>query len=30
MHIHCLQIIGDVVVIEASGQRHQLRFEKKP
>lgn len=30
IRIHCLQIIGDVVVIEANGQRHQLRFEKKP
>jgi hypothetical protein len=30
IHIHCLQIIGDLVVIEANGQRHQLRFELKP
>jgi hypothetical protein len=30
IHIHCLQIVGDLVVIEANGQRHQLRFELKP
>jgi hypothetical protein len=30
IHIHCLQIIGDLAVIEANGQRHQLRFELKP
>ena len=30
IHIHCIQIIGDLVVIEANGQRHQLRFELKP
>jgi hypothetical protein len=30
IHIHCLQIIGDLVVIEANGQRHQLRFGLKP
>ena len=30
IHIHCLQIIGDLVVIEANGQLHQLRFQLKP
>lgn len=30
IRIRCLQIIGDLVVIEANGQRHQLRFELKP
>jgi len=30
IHIRCLQIIGDLAVIEANGQRHQLRFEVKP
>jgi hypothetical protein len=30
IHIRCLQIIGDLVVIEANGQRHQLRFQLKP
>ena len=26
IHIHCLEIIGDLAVIEGNGQRHQLRF----
>jgi hypothetical protein len=30
IHIHCLEIIGDLAVIEANGQRHQLRFQMKP
>lgn len=30
IHIHCLEIVGDVAVIEASGQQHRLRFETKP
>ena len=30
IHIHCLQIIGDLVVIEANGQHHQLRVGLKP
>lgn len=30
IHIHCLEIIGDLAVIEANGQRHQLRFQTKP
>lgn len=30
IHIHCLQIVGDLVVIEANGQRHELRFDLKP
>jgi hypothetical protein len=30
IHIHCLEIIGDLAVIEANGQRHQLRFQIKP
>ena len=30
IHIHCVKIIGDLVVIEANGQRHQLRFQLKP
>jgi hypothetical protein len=30
IHIRCLQIVGDLVVIEANGQHHQLHFEMKP
>jgi hypothetical protein len=30
IRIRCLQIIGDLAVIEASGQRHTLRFDVKP
>ena len=30
IHIHCLEIVGDLAVIEANGQRHKLRFETKP
>jgi hypothetical protein len=30
IQIHCLQIIGDLVVIEANGERHQLRSSLKP
>ncbi|MEJ0091867.1 MAG: hypothetical protein WDM80_19220 [Limisphaerales bacterium] len=30
IRIHCIKIIGDLAVIEAFGQRHQLRFETKP
>jgi hypothetical protein len=30
IRIHCLQIVGDLAVIEANGQHHDLRFEMKP
>ena len=30
IHIHCLQIVADLVVIEANGQRHELRAGLKP
>jgi hypothetical protein len=30
IHIHCFQIAGDLVVIEANGQHHQLRYDPKP
>jgi hypothetical protein len=30
VRIHCLQIVGDLAVIEANGQHHDLRFEMKP
>jgi hypothetical protein len=30
IRIHCLQIVGDLAVIEANGQHHDLRFELKP
>ena len=30
IHIRCLQIVGDLAVIEANGQHHELRFELKP
>jgi len=30
IRIRCLQIVGDLAVIEANGQHHQLRFEMKP
>ena len=29
IHIHCLQIVGDLVVVEANGQHHQLRYDPK-
>ena len=30
VRIRCLQIVGDLAVIEANGQHHELRFEMKP
>jgi hypothetical protein len=30
IRIHCLQIVGDLAVIEVNGQHHDLRFELKP
>jgi hypothetical protein len=30
IRIHCLQIVGDLAVIEANGQHHDLRFDMKP
>ncbi len=30
IRIRCIQIIGDMAVIEANGQRHQLRYGLKP
>ena len=29
IHIHCFQIVGDLVVIEANGQHHELRYDPK-
>jgi len=29
IHIHCLEINANSVVIEANGQRHELRYEEK-
>jgi hypothetical protein len=28
--IHCLQIVGDLAIVESGGQRHTIRFEVKP
>ena len=30
IRIRCLQIVGDLAVIEANGQHHELRFDMKP
>jgi len=30
INIHCYKILGDVVVVEANGQQHQLRVNLKP
>jgi hypothetical protein len=30
IHIHCLEISGNSAVIEANGQRHELRYGEKP
>jgi hypothetical protein len=30
IHIHCLEIGGNSAVIEANGQRHELRYGDKP
>jgi hypothetical protein len=30
IHIHCLEISGNSAVVEANGQRHELRYGEKP
>ncbi|HTQ51129.1 MAG TPA: hypothetical protein VMJ12_10490 [Candidatus Acidoferrales bacterium] len=30
IHIHCLEIGENLVVVEANGQRHELRYGEKP
>ena len=30
IHIHCLEINGNSAIIEANGQRHELRYGDKP